>query len=86
MNRDQTINDFLIWLQKQNLHSIKGDSAVCQLFEADSPFRIICMKCGGLNIEIIGECGVDYGGQTGYQEGTTVVKCTKCGAAITVYQ
>ena len=86
MNRDKTINDFLSWLSEQNINKVEGDSAVCQLFEADSSFRIVCIRCGGFNVEIIGELGCDYGGQTGYQPGSTIVKCTKCGAAITVCQ
>jgi ribosomal protein S27E len=64
---------------------VDGDAAACELFGKESPFRIVCAKCGGTEIEIIGEKGIDYGGETGYSPGSTVVKCINCGAAVTAW-
>ena len=86
MNKEQTVNEFLDALYKSNHNRVNGDSAACDLFGAESPFRIICTKCGGTKIEIIGSQGIDYGGYTGYCPGSTVIKCLKCGAAISAYQ
>lgn len=86
MNKEQTVGGFLDALYKSNHNRIKGDVAACELFGKNSPFRIICTKCGGTEIEIIGEQGIDYGGETGYSSGSTVVKCLKCGAAVTAWQ
>ena len=79
------MNEFLEALYKSNTNKVDGDSAARELFGKYSPFRIIC-KCGSAKIKIIGECGIDYGGDTGYSPGSTVIKCTKCGAAITAWQ
>jgi len=86
MSKEQTVSEFLDALYKSNHNRVDGNSAACELFGNDSPFRIVCTKCGGTEIEIIGERGIDYGGETGYSDGSTVVKCLKCGAAVTAWQ
>lgn len=86
MSKKQTVSEFLDALYKSNHHRVEGDAAACELFGSRSPFRIICTKCGGTEIEIVGEQGIDYGGETGYAPGTTIVKCLKCGAAMTASQ
>ena len=84
--KEQTVSEFLEILYNSNHNRISGDTGICSLFGEKSAFRIICAKCGGTEIEIVGELGTDYGGETGYSAGSTVVKCLKCGAATTVYQ
>ena len=79
----QTVNEFLDQLYKSNDNRVEGDDAVYELFGPKSPFRIVCTKCGGIKIKIIGKRGIDYGGETGYLAGSTVIKCLKCGAAVT---
>ena len=86
MSKEQTVSEFLAALYKSNHNRVEGDAAACELFGPESPFRIVCTKCGGTEIEIIGEQGIDYGGETGYSSGSTVVKCLKCGAAVTAWQ
>ena len=86
MDKEQTVKEFLDALYKSNHNRVEGDTAACELFGENSPFRILCTKCGGTEIEIIGEQGIDYGGETGYSPGMTVVKCLKCGAAMTASQ
>jgi uncharacterized Zn finger protein len=51
-------------------------------------FEIIfkCKKCGAFDIQIIGEDGINYGGQTGYSSGSNVIKCKNCGNAVTVWK
>ena len=83
--KEQTVSAFLDALYKSNTNKVEGDAAACELFGEKSPFRIIC-KCGSTDIEIIGEQGIDYGGETGYSAGSTVIKCLKCGAAMTAWQ
>ena len=86
MDKEQTVKQFLDDLYKSNHNRVEGDAAACELFGKNSPFLILCTKCGGTEIEIIGEQGIDYGGDTGYSAGTTVVKCVNCGAAMTASQ
>lgn len=83
MTKETKIREFLDTLYKGTHNRVEGDGQAVELFGSKSPFRIICTKCGSMNIEIIGERGVDYGGETGYSPGSTVIKCLKCGAAIT---
>jgi hypothetical protein len=51
-------------------------------------FKIIfiCKNCGSTKIQIVGDNGCDYGGQTGYSPGCNVIKCLDCGNATSVYQ
>ena len=80
-----SVDEFLRDLYASNQNRVDGDAAACELFGANSPFRIVC-KCGSTEISIIGEQGTDYGGETGYSAGSTVIKCHKCGAAMTAWQ
>jgi len=79
-----TINAFLEALYKSNKNRVEGDSSICELFGEESPFRLVCAKCGSTDITVIGEAGVMYSEYTGYVEGSTVVKCISCGAALSV--
>lgn len=85
MSKAKIISDFLDMLNSENCNKVSGDSSIDELFGKDMLFSVICNKCASIDIEIIGECGTDYGGQTGYQEGSTVIKCNSCGSAISVW-
>jgi len=85
MNKKKVISDFLDMLNKENCNQVSGDSSLDEVFGKNMQFSIICNKCGSHEVEIIGERGIDYGGQTGYQEGSTAIKCNSCGSAITVW-
>lgn len=78
--------EFLRDLYASNKNRVEGGAAACDLFDKDSPFRILCTKCGSQEISIIGEQGCDYGGETGYSPGSTVIKCHGCGAAMSAWQ
>ncbi len=86
MTKQQTVDQFLAELYKNTHNRVDGDTAACELFGEHSPFRIICTKCNGIEIEIIGEQGVTYSEYTGYCPGSTVIKCLKCGAAVSASQ
>jgi hypothetical protein len=81
-----TVEDFLRGLYASNKNRVEGRAAACELFGKDSPFRIVCTKCGSQEVTIIGELGCDYGGETGYCAGSTVIKCHGCGAAMSAWQ
>lgn len=77
-----TVNEFLESLYKSTHNRVQGNTAACELFGEHSPFRIVCARCGSTQVEIIGERGVEYSEYTGYAPGSTVIKCTGCGAAV----
>jgi ribosomal protein S27E len=79
------IDDFLAKLKEMNCNKTSGDMDYDKLFGKDAPFAIVCNKCGSMNIEIIGEQGYMVSEETGWDSGTTVVKCKGCGNANTVY-
>lgn len=79
------IDDFLKGLNNENCNKINADNGMDEMFGKDKLFSVLCNKCGSLDIEIIGERGRDYGGQTGYQEGSTAIKCNGCGSALTIW-
>lgn len=81
-----SVEEFLRDLYASNKNRVDGDAAACELFGKDSPFRIVCTKCGSQEISIIREQGCDYGGETGYSAGSTVIKCHGCGAAMSAWQ
>ena len=83
-SRKIVINDFLAALHENCVNKIEGDADLEDLFGESAPFRVVCNKCGGMNVEIIGEKGIDYGGYTGYSPGETVIKCIGCGAAASI--
>lgn len=80
-----SVEEFLRDLYASNKNRVEGDSDVADLFGKDSPFRIICTKCGSQDISILGQRGIDYGGETGYSPGSTVIKCHGCGAAMSAW-
>ena len=85
MDKQKAIDEFLKALYKSNENQIEGDSAAVELFSGESPFRIVCAKCGSAKVGICGDSGYMGSSYTGWISGTTVVKCSGCGAAMTVY-
>lgn len=79
------LDGFLDMLNQQNCNQVSGDSDLDTMFGKGKLFSVVCNKCGSLDIQIIGERGVDYGESTGYQEGSTAIKCNGCGSALTVW-
>ena len=79
------IDGFLDMLNKQNCNQVDANNGLDEMFGKDNLFSVVCNKCGSMDIEIIGERGIDYGGETGYQEGSTAIKCNGCGSALTVW-
>lgn len=86
MSKQQVISDFLAMLNNENVNKVNADSDWSEAFGPEKLFSIICNKCGSADIEIIGERGIDYGGQTGYQPGSTAIKCNGCGSALTAWE
>jgi len=84
--KTKAIDDFLAHLNAENCNQVDADNGLDELFGKDKLFSVVCNKCGSMDIEIIGERGIDYGGQTGYQEGSTAIKCNGCGSALTVWE
>lgn len=84
--KKEDICNFLSLLHKLNCNSVSGNNSYTEVFGKGKPFAIICQKCSSMDIDVIGERGIDYGGITGYSEGSTVVKCNGCGNAITVWE
>lgn len=79
MSKEKEIEDFLKSLR--DVATNVTDGPVSGLFAPPSPFRVVCMKCRSLNVEIIGEsggCGSEY---TGSWPGSLTIKCRDCGAA-----
>jgi hypothetical protein len=44
----------------------------------EAAFTFTCKKCGSTNVRLHIEEGIDWGGQTGYQEGTISIGCNAC--------
>lgn len=81
MKKTMTVEEFRKYVKlhdanKINHHQMKQD-------EWKKSFTMVCKKCGSMNIEFFGEAGVNYGGQTGYDDGENGFKCIDCGNAIT---
>lgn len=85
-DKTQAIDDFLAKLNAENCNQVKADNGMAEFFGEGKLFSVVCNKCGSLDIEIIGERGINYGGWTGYQEGSTAIKCNGCGSALTVWE
>ena len=47
---------------------------------------LVCKKCKSAKVQVIGADGIDYGGMTGYSDGSNVFKCVNCGNAITIWK
>lgn len=84
-DKSKAIDEFLAKLNAENCNQVNADNGLDELFSKDKLFSVICNKCGSMDVEIIGERGIDYGGQTGYQPGSTAIKCNDCGSALTVW-
>lgn len=41
-------------------------------------FKLTCKECGSENVSVNIEHGINYGGQTGYQEGSIQIGCNDC--------
>lgn len=81
-----TKKEFREYVKKHDENMFKGDGIADLLKDVNNNhFAIICKKCGSLNIEVLGEDGVDYGELTGYCPGTNVIKCKDCGNAVTIW-
>lgn len=85
MRKSKTIEEFLSLLQDMNCNKVDSDHGYEEVFGKDMPFSMVCNKCASTDIELIGERGRDWGGQTGADADSTVVKCNGCGNAITVH-
>lgn len=57
------------------------DGPVSDLFKGASPFRVMCTKCGTLDVDVLGESGGCGSSWTGSWPGSLTLKCRKCGAA-----
>jgi len=84
--KSKLIEQFLVTLNEDNCNKISADNGLDEAFGKDKLFSVMCNKCRSLDVEIIGERGINWGGQTGYQEGSTVIKCNKCGSALTIWR
>lgn len=81
-----TLKEFREYVNKNDANRVEGDGIADVFRDTKSTFAVVCKKCGSLNIQILGEDGIDYGEMTGYQEGENVIKCLDCGNAITVWK
>ena len=86
MSKQQAISDFLAMLNDENVNKVDADNGWDEAFGPGKMFSIVCNKCGSADIEVIGERGINYGGYTGYQPGSTAIKCNGCGSALTVWE
>lgn len=85
--KEMKLADFKEYVKKYDKNVITEDEGIFEPFsKTRDSFSIVCKKCGSMNIEMIGEDGINYGELTGYQEGTNVIKCKDCGNAITIYK
>lgn len=85
-DKKEAIDQFMAMLNAENCNQVNADSGMDEMFGKDKLFSVVCNKCGSLDIEIIGERGIYYGGQTGYQPGSTAIKCNGCGSALTAWE
>lgn len=84
--KSKVIDEFLAALNAENCNQVNANNGMDEMFGKDKLFSVICNRCGSLDIEIIGERGINYGGQTGYQPGSTAIKCNGCGRALTAWE
>jgi Zn finger protein HypA/HybF involved in hydrogenase expression len=80
------IDTFMAQLNAENCNKVNADNGLAEFFGKDKLFSVVCNRCASMDIEVIGEKGINYGGQTGYQEGTTAIKCNGCGSALTIWE
>lgn len=85
-DKRKIIDGLMDMLNNENCNQVKADNGLDALFGKDKLFSAICNKCTSLDIEIIGERGIDWGGQTGHQSGSTAIKCNSCGSSLTVWE
>jgi hypothetical protein len=78
-SKDKKIDEFMRQLRANS--SNVTDEPVSDLFSGVSPFRVMCMKCGTLDVSIIGEHGGCGSPETGSWPGSLTIKCRKCGSA-----
>lgn len=84
--KKMTLEQFKEKLRKESDNTFEGDGIAKVFAEFCRDFGIFCRKCGSKNIHLTGEDGIDWGGATGYAEGTNVIKCGDCGNAVTFYK
>ena len=79
MTKEQEIEDFMKSLR--DVATNVTDGPVSDLFKDKSPFRVVCIKCGTMDVSVIGESGGCGSPETGSWPGSLTLKCRKCGAA-----
>ena len=77
-----TLEEFKKHLRENSDNVFEGDGIAEDFEDIQKDFGLYCKKCGSTNIHLIGENGIDYGGQTGYSPGCNVLKCEDCGNAV----
>ena len=84
--KSMTLEQFKEYVNKHDANRIKGNGIADIFKDSKQSFAVICKKCGSMDIEILGEDGIEYGGLTGYQTGENVIKCKSCGNAVTIWK
>lgn len=79
MNKEIKIEKFLKSLRDTATNVTDGP--VTDIFKGSSPFRVVCIKCGTMDVSVIGESGGCGSPETGHWPGSLTLKCHKCGAA-----
>lgn len=79
MIKEKEIEDFMQMLRDKSANV--ADGPVSDLFKGKSPFRVVCIRCKTLEVDILGESGGCGSSQTGSWPGSLTLKCRKCGAA-----
>lgn len=80
----ETIDQFLAMLRAKNCNKVSGDADLERLFGKDAPFAVVCNKCGSMDVEILGEHGIDYGA-TGFTSIDITIMCNGCGVVATAW-
>jgi hypothetical protein len=57
---------------------ITTDPDASEVDELRQRFKLVCRACDSDDVAINIEDGINYGGQTGYQEGSITIGCNAC--------
>lgn len=83
----EKLEKFLEKLKKQSTNDLFlkdcDNEDIKEMF--DKHFGLFCRKCGGTDIFVNWEDGIDYGGYTGYNEGQKLFKCNMCGNSMSFW-
>ena len=83
MKSKMTLEEFKQYVKEHDSNQSNAEG-IGELFkDLKGKFCLCCLKCGSMNVQIIGDHGIDYGGETGYSPGSNVIKCKDCGNAVT---